>query len=171
MWPCFEALRITAQKSKKIPLPWGVHSLSCDAIYFNHSVNTPVSHGVCSYPFFSPHWRVLHETRLYSLEGSCYPRASHLSGLTLCYTRSKHDSFSKGWMTDADESWDLSWLFSAAKRTGVYSKLITEASLIVVGEQQAPLRGTLLFLSWFILDICLGSPCLLRMPVAFCWYQ
>lgn len=51
----------------------------------------------------------------------------------------------------------MSQLFLAAKKTGVYSKLITKASFIVVGEQQAPPRGALSFsslgcLSWLALS-------------------
>lgn len=51
-------------------------------------------------------------------------------------------------MTDADEGWDSSQLFSTARKTGVYSKLITEHSFIAVGEYQAPLRSALFLSCW-----------------------
>lgn len=49
---------------------------------------------------------------------------------------------------DTDKGWGSSQLFLAAKKTGIYSKLITEASFVVVGEQQAPPRNALSFSSW-----------------------
>lgn len=71
-----------------------------------------------------------------------------LGDLTQCCIRSERDKFSKDGKMDTDKGWGSSQLFLAAKKTGVYSKLITEASFVVVGEQQAPPRNALSFSSW-----------------------
>lgn len=114
---------------------------------------------LCKYPWFTwnlhfslpptySQWRAFLETVLLSLLGNCFLSALHLSDITQCCTWNEHNSLSNDWMTDADEGWDSSQLFSTAKKTGVYSKLITEPSFIAVGEYQAPLRSALFFSCW-----------------------
>lgn len=107
-----------------------------------------LEHAVFPFPSSPPPWRVFLATVLHSLLGNCFLSALHLSDITQCHTWSKLNSFSKDWMTDADEGWDSSQLFSTARKTGVYSKLITEPSFIAVGEYQAPLRSALFLSCW-----------------------